>query len=242
MKRKITLLIATMICMIVLAACNGKNDMNNNVLLSLDVEFNVPETLEVGETLELKAVVTYGDEQVTDANEVVFEVWEKGDQDNSVDYEGENNGDGTYTAEVTFDHDGIFEMYAHTTARDMHTMPKREIVVGEGGDYEDHDEHVFQTEGFDMHFMGVNEANAGEEVDLVVHIMMDEDHLAGAKVTYEISREDGDGETNSVEAKEENEEYIAKYTFAEAGTYNIEIHVEGDNDLHEHDEHTVEID
>lgn len=130
------------IALVILAACGNNDDTNNYLdgLVVLEVGFDVPETLEVGETLVLEAVVTYGDEIVDDADEVVFEVWEKGKQDESDRIDSKNNGDGTYTAEVTFDEDGIYEMYAHTTARAMHTMPKREVIVGEGGDYEDLDE------------------------------------------------------------------------------------------------------
>lgn len=123
--------------MFTLAAC-GDNEAVDELAM-LEVEFEIPETLDVGETLKLEAVVTYGEETVTDADEVVFEVWEKDDQDNSEMIEAENNEDGTYTAETSFDDDGIYEMYAHTTARAMHTMPKREVVVGEGGEYEDAD-------------------------------------------------------------------------------------------------------
>ena len=33
-------------------------------------------------------------------------------------------------AEYTFDHDGVYYMYAHTTARGMHVMPKQQFIVG----------------------------------------------------------------------------------------------------------------
>lgn len=127
-------LFAVAITIMLLSACGG-NDADE--LLMLEVDFPVPEEADVGEMVELKAIVTYGDESVTDADEVVFEVWEKGKKDESEKIDAKNHEDGTYTAEYTFDHDGIFEMYAHTTARDLHTMPKKEIVIGEGGDYED---------------------------------------------------------------------------------------------------------
>src|SRR5699024_714144 len=164
--------------MVILVACSNDKDENNNLdgLPTFDVEFEVPETLEVGETLTLEAVVTYNDELVKDADEVVFEVWEKGKQDESENLDSKNNGDGTYTAEVTIDQDGIYEMYAHTTAKGLHTMPKREVIVGEGGEYEEEhdDHHGFHTEGFDMHFMEPEDATIDQEVELVTHIMLDE--------------------------------------------------------------------
>jgi len=44
--------------------------------------------------------------------------------------DGEFTEDGVYTAEYTFDHDGVYYMYAHTTARGMHVMPKQQFIVG----------------------------------------------------------------------------------------------------------------
>src|SRR5699024_12157386 len=92
----------------------------------------------------LEAYVTYGDEAVPDADEVDFEIWEMCDKDNSEHETPTNNDDGTYTLEYTFEEDGIYEVYAHTTAHDMHTMPKKEIKVGEGGENdceEEEDDH-----------------------------------------------------------------------------------------------------
>lgn len=145
--RKNILVLMTALVLTFLVAC-GDNKDESDELLSLDVDFIVPETVDVGEAVELKADVTYGDDAETDAV-VKFEVWETGDEDNSDMLEAENNGDGTYTAEYTFEDDGVFEMYAHTDAQNLHTMPKKEITVGEGGDYgnededdnEEHDDH-----------------------------------------------------------------------------------------------------
>ncbi|MFD1848922.1 FixH family protein [Oceanobacillus bengalensis] len=119
-----------------LAACgNGTengNEQETDELKMLEVEFQVPDKANISETIELKAIVTYGDERVTDADEVEFEYWEKGNEEDSTKIKSNNNGDGTYSADVTFDTEGIYEMYAHTTARDLHTMPKKSITIGEG--------------------------------------------------------------------------------------------------------------
>ena len=84
---------------------------------------------EVGEKVTLEAMVTYGEEKVTDADKVIVEYWVEGNRDNSILLDAHNNGDGTYSAEVVFEQDGIYEMYAHTTAKDMHTMPKKTIII-----------------------------------------------------------------------------------------------------------------
>ena len=44
--------------------------------------------------------------------------------------DGQLTKDGIYTASYTFEHDGVYYMFAHTTARGMHTMPKQKMIVG----------------------------------------------------------------------------------------------------------------
>src|SRR5690625_609121 len=185
--RKITSILVIMFVFSVLVACGNENENSaEEELFMLEVDFEVAEHAEVGENVDLKATVTYGDEMVKDAHEVVFEVWEKGDQENSEMIDSDNHEDGTYTATISLDHDGIFEMYAHTTARDQHIMPKKEIVVGEGGDYEEEAETHFHTEGFDMHFMEPDKVSEGEDVELIVHLLLHEEPLEKADVRYEI--------------------------------------------------------
>ena len=38
--------------------------------------------------------------------------------------------EGVYKADITFDHDGVYFMYAHTTANSIHVMPKQQLTVG----------------------------------------------------------------------------------------------------------------
>ncbi|WP_339226504.1 FixH family protein [Oceanobacillus sp. FSL K6-2867] len=134
--KKIFGFVSILICIFALAACGSNNNQaegevdSEDELLSLDVDFELPEQADVGETVELKATVTYGDEMVTDADEVVFEHWLTGNEDNSTMVESTNHEDGTYTAKVTFEEGGVYEIYAHTTARDLHTMPKKSITIG----------------------------------------------------------------------------------------------------------------
>ena len=144
---KIKRLIILALFVLVLAACsNGdqeettdsSNDANESEeLTALEVEVDIPEQVEVGETVELKALVTYGEEDVTDAEEMNFEYWKKVDQDNSETVETTNNGDGSYTVEVTFEEEGVYEMFAYTTAKGQHNMPQASITVG---DVEESDE------------------------------------------------------------------------------------------------------
>lgn len=215
-----------------------------NELKLLEVEFDVPNTADVNETVTLKATVTYGGKPVKDPRQMDFEVWERGKKDESIWLEGENHQDGTYTAEVTFDRDGIFEMYAHTTAHDLHTMPRREIIVGEGGDYDDLDDedHGFHTEGFDMTLIELEKVTVDSNIDITVQLHLEDDVFENANVQYEIWNDDGSGKHDWVDAKEiKPGQYSADYIFPEVGTYNVQVHVEDDEDLHEHTTYQIEV-
>ncbi|WP_339196029.1 FixH family protein [Solibacillus sp. FSL R5-0449] len=96
----------------------------------IDVHIQTAEQLNTGETIQLAARVTQDEEAVNDAKEVKFEVWESGLRDEGEMLDAELTEDGIYVADYTFDHDGVYYMFAHTTARGMHVMPKQELIVG----------------------------------------------------------------------------------------------------------------
>ena len=94
----------------------------------LQVTIQTPEQLEVGE-IKLRAEVLNGTKPVENADEVIFEVWKSGEFEQSVKIDGIYN-DGVYEADYTFTEDGVYYMYAHTTAFNLHTMPKQQLIVG----------------------------------------------------------------------------------------------------------------
>lgn len=126
--RKLFIVMMSIAILGIVTACGGAD--SSDELLFIEVDFTVPETAEVGETVELHAFVTYGDEDVEDAR-VVFEIWEEEDEDmeDSVKIDAENHEDGSYTIDYTFEEPGAYLMYAHTDARDLHVMPKKKIVI-----------------------------------------------------------------------------------------------------------------
>ncbi|WP_339226708.1 FixH family protein [Oceanobacillus sp. FSL K6-2867] len=257
--KKTYLLIISFLIAAALTACgnSGENEgsQESEELKSLDVEFEVPEKADAGETVELKAAVTYGDEKVKDADEVEFEYWEQGNEENSTKVKADNKGDGTYTAEITFDSDGIYEMYAHTTARDLHTMPKKSITIGEGAGTDTdtghenghHDdaaghEHSDHTEELGIHFMEPEKVNVNQEIDLTVHLQMDNEPLMEASVSYEILNDNNSEDQDWVETKENvSGEYTGSYSFEEDGIYTMVVHIENDQGLHEHKEYQIEV-
>ena len=153
-----------------------------------------------------------------------------------------NEKDGNYTAETSFDQDGFFHIpSACNSGEHKHNYAcGTKVTVGDGGEYEETSGHDYHTKGFAMHFMKPTNVEAGAEKALLVHIELDETPLEEAKVRYEISRESSE-QHDWVDTKENAAgEYEAMYTFEEAEDYTIIIHVEND-ELHEHEDHVIEV-
>lgn len=118
---------------LLLAACGtGEADSPGagEPLEEVMVAFNTEQQAAVAQEVVLSVSVTQGDEAVEDADEVVYEVWESGDRDNSEMIPAEHTEDGVYEAKTSFEEEGLYYMQAHTTARSLHVMPKQEVTVG----------------------------------------------------------------------------------------------------------------
>jgi len=247
MKRKFGLLVG-LFMLAAMAAC-GKEEAvkvdETGVPLPLDVKLTVTEQVDVNGIIKMEAVVTQGDEKVDDADEVEFEVWEEGKKDDSFKVESTNDKDGLYTAETSFDHDGLFHVQGHVTARGLHTMPKKEVTVGNGGNYEEvakGEEAHGHADGFSMHFMNPENLKSGESTELVVSLQVDGQPFEKANVRYEIWNEANPDKHDWVDVEEKVAgEYTASYTFAQAGPHKIQIHIKDDKELHEHEEYAIEV-
>ena len=228
-----------------LVACAKEDDIPTELAPPelLEVELTLTEeSVEVGEKVGMEALVTQGDEKIEDADEVVYEIWEEGKQDESEKIDSVNEKKGIYTADTSFDHDGTFHIQVHVTARGLHTMPKKTVTVGDGGNYEEEEEHHHETEGFSMHFMDLDAIEAGTAEELVVRLELGDEPFEDGNVRYEIWREGNPDKHEWVDAEELTAgEYSSSYTFPEKDKYTIVIHVEDDDELHEHEEHEVEV-
>ncbi|MDS9473053.1 FixH family protein [Sporosarcina pasteurii] len=175
MKRIIAVLLFTLV-LGTLVACTKKEELIEDVteLEPLLVKLTVTNEVEVGETVHMSSLVTMGNQKIDDADEVVYEVWEEGKKSDSVMIDSTNEKEGVYTAETSFDHDGLFHIQVHVTAKGLHTMPVEQVTVGSGGKYEESSGHDYHTEGFSMHFMKPTDVAAGEEKELIVHVELDE--------------------------------------------------------------------
>lgn len=118
-----------------LTACNGNNAEEEPQFLEVDLSVN-PEKAEVNESVVFEAKVTYGEEEVTDADEVKFEIWRANDEDHEKILV-EHAEDGIYRLEKSFSEEGTYYIYSHVTARRMHNMPKKEFIIGQPSEPEE---------------------------------------------------------------------------------------------------------
>ncbi len=116
-----------------LVGCGEKEEPATSSALEepqmLKVEILTPKEVAINAPIELAAHVIQGEKNIDDAI-VEFEVWESGKRDEGQMLEGTLEKDGVYKAQTTFDHDGVYFMFAHTTANGIHNMPKQQITAG----------------------------------------------------------------------------------------------------------------
>ncbi|TLS38212.1 FixH family protein [Pseudalkalibacillus caeni] len=239
--------------MLVLAACGTTNNDSQNgdgkngeetELKQLKVNVDLPEDIKPGEEVTIKAAVTYGEEKVEDADEVMFEIWKKGYEDSSEKIEADHKGDGVYAVTTTFEEDGIYYIVPHTTARDQHTMPKQEVTVGNpdqsaADDKNDEGDHHAHS-SINIHFMASENIQSGKETELMAHLKENDHPYAQAEVSFELWKE-GQEKHYFVEAKETEEgTYKAATTFKESGEYTVTVHVKK-GETHEHQEQQVTV-
>lgn len=250
---KKTLLFLTMgIIALFVSACGNSNgdepaEKDNN-MEPIEAKLDVPEKSGKGQAVALSTKVTQGDENVDDADEVKYEIWKNGHKDESEMIEAKHEKDGVYTAEKTFDEDGIYTVQVHVTARDMHTMPKAEIAVGNtegedqdhgGDDGNDHQGHHEST--VSIHLKKPDTVKAEEKADWKVHVENEGEALEGAELRLEIYKEGQEKHEWVDMTPGEPGEYSVTYAFPEKGSYNVQVHVTKGEEIHEHTMQTVEV-
>jgi hypothetical protein len=239
MKRNTFFLAFTMIIVTILfAACSqAKNETDEQAVLNVKIETKSP--IELNKETEIACLVTYGNEKVTDADEVKFEIWKQGNEHHDM-LQAKNEGNGKYAVKKTFTEPGTYSVIAHVTARNMHNMPKEDIVVGQasGTPAEQNHDHD-SAEHHDHHHSDVTimihqqQYHVNEASELVAHITHDGQPLANATVHFEVWKENSE-KHEFIDAREQAKgEYKATTTFKDKGVYFVKVHVET-NELHEH--------
>ncbi|WP_226683215.1 FixH family protein [Sutcliffiella horikoshii] len=124
------LLLVVVPFLLLLVGCSSAPEEETSMEI-VEVEMELPENMTEQEEVAVKTLVTQGEEKVEDAKEVQFEIWnvEKG-KENSVLLDAEHVGDGVYEVKHSFEDKGVYRVQSHVTARDMHVMPTKQLVVG----------------------------------------------------------------------------------------------------------------
>ncbi|GIO37273.1 hypothetical protein J41TS12_21340 [Paenibacillus antibioticophila] len=99
------------------------------ILVELTV---IPGEVKVGENIRFEAKVTYQDQPVDDAKEVMFELGRTdGSTDEHIMETVSSSGEGLYVWETSLDEAGEYEVTSHVTALDQHSMPSETFIVNE---------------------------------------------------------------------------------------------------------------
>ncbi|MFD2925097.1 FixH family protein [Halobacillus naozhouensis] len=250
---------------IILAACgssteNGESEESNTtsnkepIMPEVEVQFE-EEPLPLKEETVIQAVVTKGENKVTDAESVKFEIWHtNAGQEQSDTVKAEHTSDGIYEAAYTFEKPGTYQVIAHTQTATMHVMPQVEVKVegkedakkegghDHGGESKSSHSHGHGGSAFMVHFMNDQEFKATEKSTLTTHINHEEKPFEKAMVKFEISSDKLE-QHKYIPAEEVSPgEYTAAYTFPSEGEYTVTIHYEKpDQGIHGHQEETVAV-
>lgn len=121
---------------LILAACGNGGDSgemdhdapDSDEIRNLEVDLAAPDHIMAGDTEVLTAYVTSNDEDVTDADRVMFEIQDS-DGETVEEIDAEHSGNGEYTVEYTFEEPGTYTVISHVDAYSLHTMPSSEVIV-----------------------------------------------------------------------------------------------------------------
>lgn len=127
MRRLLVTLMAVLLGLLA-TACAQQEVEEEPQFLEVELTAN-PEKAQLNEEITFEAKVTYGTEEVKDADEVKFEIWRsQAEEHEKIVVEHDENG--IYSLDKSFGEEGTYYIIAHVTARSMHNMPKIEFVIG----------------------------------------------------------------------------------------------------------------
>ncbi|MCD7032622.1 FixH family protein [Metabacillus sp. GX 13764] len=118
------------IVFLLLAGCGNNNAAQSSMPLELKVALEGPVKAELNKPYVYQAKVSYGKETVKDAD-VQFEITSNSGVDEMKP--AKQSADGTYELSYSFRADSMYTIQSHVSAKDQHTMPKLEVMAGNGG-------------------------------------------------------------------------------------------------------------
>lgn len=192
----------------------------------------MPEEIIPDQEVIVEAHVTQGDEKVEDASEVKFEIFKSGVKETEM-IKGEHKGEGVYSMKKTFKEEGSYSVVAHVTARDLHSMPKKDFQVGTGEAHHhdaatvEHSHHHGDHHGStaEIDFQAIENIKMNEETLLSAKVTNEAQPISNANVRFEIWQE-GNEKHEFIDAEEKDGQYQANYSFPEKGKFTVKVHVE----------------
>jgi len=224
-----------------LDAANGEQD--EDALQPLEVAILTEEdAFEPGKEGKIEIKVTKGDENVTDADDVQFEIWKQGHEDQSEKFEGKNEGGGIYSHTHTFDEEGVYYVIAHVTARGSHTMPQKEFKVGEAEtlNHQEESHSDGHEQELSIHIEKPDAIKVNEPAVLTVHLQEDGKPFTEANVTFEYWQAGQDNHEFVDTSENKQGQYTRELLFNESGEYQLNVHVKK-GEIHSHKEITFQV-
>ncbi|USK66160.1 FixH family protein [Peribacillus frigoritolerans] len=224
--------------LVMLAGCQESEmpedkEVNSAVPESMDASIVIKGKVEPGKEVILETTVKQGSQLVNEADEVLFEVRKSG-QDKREMLEAKNTGSGMYQVMYTFEEQGKYIVVSHVTAKGLHVMPEKEVVVP---GHESEGASVHPSTDVSIGFQS-NPVKAGNSSNFEATVELNGKPLTNADVNFEVWKE-GSEESHFTKAEEDgNGTYLNKVSFEEAGTYKVQVHVEKD-EVHEHQLQTI---
>ena len=234
-----------------LAACNSNTNTANDTKKEstpLKATLTVPETAKVGDKIELKVDLTQDGNAVTNAKDVAFEV--KNNDTNSDKMVTAKVQKDAYVASYDVKDAGDYKITAHISAKDGgHIMPNADMAVSKGvstSEHATHNDHQSTTESAteEHHHHGdvaitynhKHTVAKDKAINLSVTIKHDGKALTGADIHYQVLPQFKGGQPTWITLKEtSNGTYEGKHTFTQAGKYQLKLHVENKEGLHDHE-------
>ena len=136
MKIKVGFMSLILLSGLTLAACSDEEmdhgEMNHDnpssdEVRSLEVDLQAPESIKSGEEVQFVAHVTSNEEDVTDADSVMFEIISGEESLDMIEVNHSENGE--YVLDYTFDEAGDYKVISHVDAFSLHTMPEEFVTV-----------------------------------------------------------------------------------------------------------------
>ncbi|KMY49955.1 FixH family protein [Peribacillus loiseleuriae] len=129
--RKCFFILLAFILVCIMSGCKTTSSTSQEKMQVIEADILLPDVVLLNQEYIFKVHVTQGSSNVDDAKDVQFEIWNATNTQDSEMLQAEFTGNGTYTVSKRFSKDGVYYVQTHVTARGLHVMPKKQLMVGD---------------------------------------------------------------------------------------------------------------